>query len=311
MIDRVGTLGLSQTMLSSYSSIQARIANTQGQISSGKIGTQYADTKDQAGVLAAAKSKTATISDYTASVTSVSNRLDLYDTQLQGLSDVAGQLRQALGDALATGNGDALMQKMQALYQEAVTTLNTQVDGKYIYGGSRTDTPPVNAPTLADLAAAPTVASVFDNTTLNQTDRIDDNETIQTGINASDVATNLFQMFKDIAGFDGGGSGPFSTKLSQAQTTFLNGENVASPAIQSGIDAIAASNGVRAKEAQSALDRHQSMATYFTKFIGDIQDADLPTAITNLNLDQAAAEASGRMIASLNQLSLLNFLPAP
>ena len=57
MIDRVGTLGLSQTLLSSYSNIQARMANTEAQISSGKVGTQYADVNDKAGILAAAKSK--------------------------------------------------------------------------------------------------------------------------------------------------------------------------------------------------------------------------------------------------------------
>jgi flagellin-like hook-associated protein FlgL len=38
---------------------------------------------------------------------------------------------------------------------------------------------------------------------------------------------------------------------------------------------------------------------------------DLSSAIAKLNQDQVAAQASGRMIASLNQVSLLNFLPAP
>src|SRR5882724_10977296 len=232
MIDRVGTLGLSQTLLSSYSNIQARMTQTEAQISSGKVGTQYADVKDKAGVLAAAKSKAAGIDAYTTSVKSVVDRLNLYDTQLQGLSDLTQQLRQAMADAMALGNGDGLMEKVKALYQQAVNTLNTQVDGKYIYGGSRTDKPPVNAPTLADLAAAPTVASVFDNTTLNQTDQISDNQTMQTGINASDLATNLFQMFKDVAGFDAGVNGPLASNLNQAQMTFLGGENAAVPAIQ-------------------------------------------------------------------------------
>ncbi len=311
MIDRVGTLGLSQTLLSSYSNIQARMTETQAQISSGKIGTQYADVKDKAGVLAAAKSKAASIGAYTASVTSVVNRLNLYDTQLQSLSGLTTELRQAYGDALATGNGTALMEKVKALYQQAVNTLNTQVDGKYIYGGSRTDKPPVNAATLADLAAAPTVAAVFDNTTLNQTDQLSDNQTMQTGINASDLATNLFQMFKDVAGFDAGVNGPFAAKLNQVQTNFLSGENVAVPAIQSAIDAVAAVNGTRANQATAALDQHQAMATYFTKFISDIEDADLPTAIARLNQDQVAAQAAGRMIAQINQISLMNFLSAP
>jgi flagellar hook-associated protein 3 FlgL len=50
------------------------------------------------------------------------------------------------------------------------------------------------------------------------------------------------------------------------------------------------------------------MAAYFAKFIGDIEDVNLAEAITRLNQDQVAVEAAGRMIAQLDQLSLLNFL---
>src|ERR1700682_3408434 len=113
MIDRVGTLGLSQTLLSSYSNIQARMTETQAQISSGKVGTQYADVKDKGGVLAAAKSKAASIDAYTASVKTVVDRLNLYDTQLQGLSDLTQQLRQAMADAMSMGKGDGLMEKVK------------------------------------------------------------------------------------------------------------------------------------------------------------------------------------------------------
>src|SRR6185436_2733729 len=114
MIDRVGTWGLSQALLSQYQSIQSRMALTQAQISSGKVGTQYADVKDQAGVLSAAKSKAAGIASYTAATKTVVNRLDLYDAQLQGLSDLTAQLRDAIGDALSMNSGTGFMEKVRA-----------------------------------------------------------------------------------------------------------------------------------------------------------------------------------------------------
>ena len=83
-------------MLAQYQTIQSNLSQTQQQISSGKVGTQYADVKDQSGVLAAAKSKAASIASYSASVKDVVNRLDLYDTQLQGLSEVTAELRSAV-----------------------------------------------------------------------------------------------------------------------------------------------------------------------------------------------------------------------
>jgi flagellar hook-associated protein 3 FlgL len=308
MISRVSTYGLSQLLLSQYQSIQSSMATSQQQISSGKVGTQYADVKDQAGVLAAAKSKAATIASYTATTKDVVNRLNFYDTQLQGLSDLTSQLRQAMGDALANGSGTGFMDKVNALYDQAVNILNTQVDGKYIYGGSRTDVPPVNAKSLDDLVAAPDVASVFDNTAVKQTDRVDDNVTIQTGITASDTATGLFQMFKDIGTF-ASTNGAFASKLTQAQNSFLSTQNAAVPAVLDGVDVVAAQNAAHYNQATATLDRQQAMSDYFAKFIGDIEDADLPTAIAKLNSDQVAAAAAGKMISGLNSLSLLNYLP--
>ena len=309
MLDRVGSLSISQSLLSQYSQIQVRMQQTQGQISTGKVGDQFADVKDKAGVLAAAKIKAADVEANTAATKEVLNRLDLQDLHLQQLSDVSSRLHDAIGNALAAGHAPALMEDVKNLYSEAVSLLNSKVDGKYIYGGSKTDQPPVNAPALSDLLAAPTVASVFDNSNLKQTQRVDDNETIETGMTASDIGTGLFQMFKDIATFDAGAGGPLGNNLNAAQTAFLTTQHAGVPAIQNGIDQLAAINGSRHAQATAALDRHQSMATYFTKFIGDIEDVDVAGAITRLNQDQAAAEAAGRMISEVNRMSLLNFLP--
>lgn len=309
MLDRVGSLSTSQSLLSQYSQIQVRMQQTQGQISTGKVGDQFADVKDKAGVLAAAKMKAADVEANTAATKEVLNRLNLQDIHLQQLSDVSARLRAAIGNALAAGHAPGLMDDVKNLYSETVSLLNSKVDGKYIYGGSKTDQPPVNAPALSDLLAAPSVAAVFDNSSLKQTQRIDDNQTIETGMTASDIGTGLFQMFKDIATFDAGAGGPLGTNLNTAQTAFLSTQHAAVPAIQNGIDDLAAINGSRHAQVTAVLDRHESMATYFSKFIGDIEDVDVAGAITKLNLDQAAAEAAGRMISELNKMSLLNFLP--
>lgn len=308
MLDRVGTWSFGQSLVGEYSRIQARTVVTQNQIASGKVGDQFADAKDKAGVLAAAKMKAADVEGFTAATKEVLNRLNLQDIHLQQLSDLSARLRDAIGDALSTGHAPALMQNVKNLYAEAVTLLNSRVDGKYIYGGSRTDQPPVNATDLAALVAAPTVADIFDNTDLKQTQRIDENEILETGMTASDIATDLMQMFKDIATFDVGVNGPFSLDLTAAQTTFLTTQHVALPNVQSGINTLAAINGTRHEQATTALDRHEGLSAYFTKFIGDIEDVDLAEAVTRLNQDQVAAQAAGRMIAQLNQFSLLDFL---
>jgi flagellar hook-associated protein 3 FlgL len=186
--------------------------------------------------------------------------------------------------------------------------VNVRIDGKYLYGGSRTDQPPVNANDLAALVAAPTVDAVFDNTDYNQAQRIDENETVSVGMTASDIATDLFQMFKDIGSFDSGVNGPFGANLTAAQSSFLTTQNTAMPNVEQGLTTLAAINGSRHAQVTSAVDRHEGMSSYFAKFIGDIEDVDLGEAVARLNQDQVAAQAAGRMIAQVNQVSLLNYL---
>ncbi|MEQ1754635.1 MAG: flagellin [Micropepsaceae bacterium] len=310
MLDRVGTLSFSQGLVNEYGRIQGRSVKWQTQISTGKVGDNLTDVKDKASVLVAAKQKSAGVDSFLSASKEVLNRLDVQDIHMRELVDISSRLRQAVSDAISTGHAPAMMDDVKNLYGQAVAIVNARIDGKYLYGGSRTDVAPVSATDLSSLVAAPSVDSVFNNSDFEQTQRIDENETITVGLTASNVATDLFQMFKDIGAFDAGVNGPFGSDLNAAQTSFLTTQNVALPAVHEGLTTIAALNGSRHSQVTATVDRHESMSAYFTKFIGDIEDVDLSAAIAKLNQDQVAAQASGRMIAQLNQISLLNFLPA-
>lgn len=308
MLDRVGTLSVSQGLITEYGRIQTRTVKLQSQISSGKVGDSLADVKDKASVLVAAKQRAAGVDSLLAATKEVSTRLDLQDLHLQKLTDITTRLRASVGDAISTGRSGAFMEEVRGLYAEAVGVLNDRLNGNYLYGGTRTDVAPVSATDLAALVAAPSVASVLRNSDQVMTVNIDQGETVTVGVTASEVATDLLQMFKDIAGFDQGPSGPLSSMLTPAQVTFLTNANVQIPSIQNGIAEFAALNGTRHEQVQRAAERHEAMSAYFTKFIGDIEDVDLAEAVARLNRDQVAAEASGRMIAQLSETNLLKFL---
>lgn len=310
MIDRVSSWSTAQSLINEYGRIQDRTVKWQNQISTGKVGDHLADVKDKASVLVAAKQRSADTDAYLATTTEVLNRLNIQDTHLQQLVDIGGRLRSAIEDAVSTGHAPALMTEVRSLYNQAASILNTRVDGKYLYGGSRTDVAPVAATDLDALVAAPSVASVFNNTDFEQTQRIDENETITVGMTASQIGTDLFQMFRDIGSFDTGANGPFGGNLNGTQSTFLTSQISAMTPINQGLTSLAAINGTRHEQVTNTADRHTSMSAYFTKFIGDIEDVDLSEAVARLNQDQVAAQASGRMIAQLNQISLLNYLPS-
>jgi flagellar hook-associated protein 3 FlgL len=308
MMDRIGSFNHSTVLLNEYQRIQSRLTETQAQISSGKVGDSYADVDNRAGVLAAAKSKTARTETLMASAKEVQTKLSMQDVHLQSLGDLADQLREAISTAVSTGRAEGLMESARGIYKSAAGILNSQADGVYFYGGTRTDVPPVNAATLDEMQAAPLLSGVFENTNIRQSHTVEEGVSMETGLLASELGTDLFQMLRDLADMNLSVDGPFGSELNPAQTSFLEGQLTQIQGVTREINTFAAVNGVRFNQVEDVVTRHGDMTAELTKFIGDIEDVDLAEAITRLNQDQAAQQAAARMIASLQDNSLLNYL---
>lgn len=308
MIDRIGTAAHSSALLTEFQRLSTRAAETQGQISSGKVGQHYSDVADKAGVLSAAKIRSARTDALISSTRELDAQMQQQELYLRQLDDMASELRLALGDAVSTGRGDGLMARVEAVFQSALGVLNAKVNGNYVFGGTRTDLEPVAIDSVADLAAAPSAASIFQNAPSVQRHAIDESVTIETGHLASDLGTDLFQVIRDIAIFEGGANGPFGSNLTAAQTSFLTTQFAAAPAAAGGIHLALAENGIRHRQIEEAREGLDASSAYLKKFIGEIEDTDMAKAITQLNQDQAALQAAARMLATLPETSLLNVL---
>ena len=142
--------------------------------------------------------------------------------------------------------------------------------------------------------------------------QVADGQTVTYGVTASDVGTGLMQSLKDIANFDAGGTGNFSgsTNLSQAQNTFLTGQIASTGTVATDLNTATAQNGDVYNQLQNATTQQSSMSTLYSGFISNIQDTNMATAATQLSLNQTALQAALQVTSTLNQLSLLNYLPA-
>jgi len=315
---RVSTYGTSQTLLAQVLQAQNNLNTNQQQITSGYQAETYSGLADNVQGLEAAKALKARTQSYLGSNDLVTNRVQAYDTSLQELGNIASQRQQGVANAVATGSGTALAAKVQDLYSQAVDVLNQQVDGRYIFAGSRTDTPPVTATTAAQLVAAPTVASVFANDQNPATAQLDGNRTITYGQLASNVATGLFTEFQRVLQFDAGTlpsgagasapAGAFNAPLPANQKGFLTGELAALDTTSRSVQDSVAANGVVAQTLAGIQAQQNSILNHATAVIGDLQDADTATAITKLNEDQTALQASYQVLSQLSKLSLLNYL---
>ena len=167
-------------------------ARTEEQVSSGKKVSSFADIPGDTGVLLSARKVEANLEQFTRTANEVQSRLGMQDIQMREMEAVHDDVRQLMTQFVATGSVMNFDEELEGLFQRLVNLLNSTLDGQYIYAGTRTDTPPVNVNTLADLVALPSVADAFDNNTLKRSVNIDDNETVEFGFLASDLCNRHF-----------------------------------------------------------------------------------------------------------------------
>ena len=307
-VDRIGTAANAQFMFAQIQKAELALDTTNRQVASGKLADTYSGYGDKTAVMEAARSAAARADANAATAQQASIRLDLQDTQLSQLANLADQVRQSLTKAAADQDATTLMTQMEGYFSQAVDILNAKDDSGYVYGGDKNQTPPVTVQTLSDLAALPSVAQAFANGSVKTSVRVGDGQTVETGLLASDLGTELFSLFQQVAQFDAGGNGPFDAKTAPAQQSFL--ESTISTAADNAaeLNRQAAGNGIRYQIVQDTLARLNSTSVVYKGLVSNIEDVDMAAALAKLNQNQIALQASFQMASKLNQMSLLDYL---
>ena len=93
-----------------------------------------------------------------------------------------------------------------------------------------------------------------------------------------------------------------------AQKTFLIAELAAVTAAFDTLNQATAQNGVNQATLEDTQDRQEKSLTFVRIFISDIEDVNVVEAISRLNLDQLALDASFQVFSRLTRLTLVDFL---
>jgi len=308
-MERVATFMQSQTMLSSLLRTQRNMLDAQTEVSTGKKINEFSDEPGALGGLMAARNAAGQAADFEASAKAVMARLDLQDTHLGELADTAAQLRADVFEAIGNADGSTLGVKLKDALSRAISMLNAQSDGKYIYGGTRQDVPPVTIGSIDDLMALGSAGEAFQNNGVVQTAKVDTNQTIAFGQLADVLGAPLFDVIRQIAAFDAGASGPLDGPLDATQTDFLTSLLTPLDTVSKGLSGKQAENGLAAKTAEEVADWHADAQITYKTLISDIEDVDMAEAITRLNNAQVAMEASAKTFTAVQKVTLLDYLP--
>jgi flagellar hook-associated protein 3 FlgL len=307
-MDRVSTAGNYSAILANLMAAENRQVNAENRVSSMKNGNSLKDYANQAETLTAMKTVDRRLTSYQDGNSAIAAKLTTQDNALNGAANSAQAVRQAITDALANDNADSLMQVVQGQFQTAVSSLNAQYDGKYLFSGGKITTQPVTATQLSDLTSGPPISSFFQNDTFKVQAKLDDSTTITTGQLASDLGTNMMTSFQALQAFNQGASGPLSGPLTAAQRTFLEGQLASWDTIRTDLTTATAQNGLIQKQVDTVATSLVAQQNTLTGLIGNITDADMAKAATDLSSAQLSVQATAQVLQVMQGSSLLNLL---
>jgi flagellar hook-associated protein 3 FlgL len=195
---------------------------------------------------------------------------------------------------------------LEADLKIAVSALNTEFDGQYLFAGSRGSQPPVKVSTLSDLLPLLTGQDAFANDHVKSSLEIADGTDLQFGQVADEVAAPLIDSIRRLAQLNN--STPLNGILTASQQTALQSELASLTAAISNIQSHQSQLGINAAQVDKYKTAAQIRSDDLKVFVGNIEDVNIAEAVTRLNNSRTAVEASYKVTADLAKLSLLNYI---
>ncbi|MGF1606263.1 MAG: flagellin [Rhodothalassiaceae bacterium] len=306
---RVSTSGQQDLLIFNALNNQVSAVEQQTRISTGKIATDFEGLADRAQTTLNSRALLSRTTGFRETVTAARLELDRNDSTLTAMISTAESVREGILNAIALEDGTGLQATLEQGFSQIANLLNTQVNGEFVFAGTRTDTPPSDFTTLADLTnfvvtLGNPVADAFSNDDVFSVANVSEGVQIQTGLGAQELADTLFGAFAalDAANIPNGQIDP-AVDLPALQAALAG--------FEAGIEQMETqlgNNGIGLSRL-SILDEQLSEQEVFLEvFIGELEDADIAEAVSELQQDQVALEASFASISLLSNLSLLNFL---
>jgi flagellar hook-associated protein 3 FlgL len=287
------TTGMAQRhVLSDLRRVQERLAAAQSQVSSGKRIEKPSDDPLGAERAMRLKDQLESTSAYRTAVDESRSWLDATDTALESLGNVVQRVReltlQAANGATTPSGRQSIKLEIDQLTEQLKTTLNSAYDGRRLFSGTATDTPPYSAAT-GDAYQGDSGAVVR---------QIGPGVSVQVNITGDDVLSGLLPTLRTL-----------STHLQSNDVASLQGTDL--QALDAGFDNLTAKRaqvGAITNRVDAAGTRLDDLYDVTSAFLSKTEDADLPQALTDLSAQQNALQAALRGGATLIQQSLMDFL---
>ena len=147
---RFASFGTNQLTQSHMLATQTRLFETHMQIVSGKVSRTYAGVAIDSRRLVNLENAVSEVNGFIKNIDVTESRLQLMENAVVGAFDVASRIRDLLINALNVDNASILTlnQRAEDMLQELTGALNIKQDNRFLFSGSRIDSPPIDMSVL-------------------------------------------------------------------------------------------------------------------------------------------------------------------
>jgi flagellar hook-associated protein 3 FlgL len=301
MVSRIATFPATDALVRANVRTQSAVSDIQLQISSGLKSPDYKGIARDTQRLLNLETSRNKLETFSTNGKLVTGNVELAFSAIERMNDLANNMLSGLTAALGGDfvNPAVTTSQGQIGLDEFVGLLNVQSAGRYIFGGSRIDTPPVDINDPSWTAQTPPSVA---NTGYYQGDST---------INSVQMGDSLYVNYGVLA------SDPAFEQALRAYNLIINNPGnqaayrEASGLLQSAIDGMAnvrGQVGTNARTIENAILRNDEDKATLTEMISSIKEVDLAQASVDLQEAQTQLEASYATTVRLLQLSLFDFL---
>ncbi len=304
---RISDLGLQQALIAGFRQNQGASTNTQTQISSGDRSQTYAGLGRDAVALVNAEGLVARSDGFLQNSQVAINRSARQSLALDTISDQLSSLRQAVGEALSTGDSRFLGDDLGRTVLSLVDPLNDEIGGQFIFGGVQNAIPPVRLGNNGDdgqLLLGEVEIAHSPATSL----RVGAEQIISGGPVAADFAPQLFETLRALEAVLQQENNDGQDGLSENSRAALQNiaQNLDENLFRVGV--LSAEVGINQRSAQTAARQNNIGRDLAQLVAADIEDVDIAEALSRLSQDQLAVQAAGQALAIATQTTILNFI---
>jgi len=261
----------------------------------------------EAQTLVSAERMVARLKGFEGTSRELTTRMQIQDVALGRAAEAVNKLKQELFQNLGLESGEGVRSQLEEAFAVVKDAMNTNLGGRYLFGGVMNDRAPITAASLDDLAAN-NLTDVIEQGAEPQQMRVEEGRNISAGVVADDVISQAMASIKRLTEMDNGPDGPFGGDLTDVQKAAIEDELTALNGAFNNILSSQAENGRLSKEVDSASSRLTSRLNALDEAVGGIVNVDLAEVAVRLNQAQYAYNASSNVFNVLRSLSLLNIL---